>query len=161
MSYFQQTCQYFDKDVKKMTLFIAEIAQNLTVKSEKIHLLLGNSSQPFFDTILSNSDENVIDVSSRNFEFHCFQGQNQPLKILRKIERCHKNDIFVKINATLSYFDPKGVNFMTPMSKKKQCGQDYDKDVMIAGFPLLFAAQTRQLYQARAVGGKVNISLRS
>ena len=35
------------------------------------------------------------------------------------------------------YFDPKGVNFMTPMSKKKQCGQDYDKDVMIAGFPLL------------------------
>ena len=36
------------------------------------------------------------------------------------------------------YFDPKGVNFMTPMSKKKQCGQDYDKDVMIAGFPLLF-----------------------
>ena len=38
------------------------------------------------------------------------------------------------------YFDPKGVNFMTPMSKKKQCGQDYDKDVMIAGFPLLFNA---------------------
>ena len=36
------------------------------------------------------------------------------------------------------YFDPKGVNFMTPMSKKKQCGQDYDKDVMIAGFPLLY-----------------------
>ena len=35
------------------------------------------------------------------------------------------------------YFDPKGVNFMTPMSKKKQCGQYYDKDVMIAGFPLL------------------------
>ena len=35
------------------------------------------------------------------------------------------------------YFDPKGVNFMTPMSKNKQCGQDYDKDVMIAGFPLL------------------------
>ena len=27
MSNFQQTCQYFDKDVKKMTLFIAEIAQ--------------------------------------------------------------------------------------------------------------------------------------
>ena len=38
------------------------------------------------------------------------------------------------------YFDPKGVNFMTPMSKKKQCGQDYDKDVMIAGFPLLLKA---------------------
>ena len=42
MSYFQQTCQYFDKDVKKMTLFIAEIAQKLTKKSEKIYLLLGN-----------------------------------------------------------------------------------------------------------------------
>ena len=40
MSYFQQTCQSFDKDVKKMTLFIAEIPQ----KSEKICLLLGNSS---------------------------------------------------------------------------------------------------------------------
>ena len=39
------------------------------------------------------------------------------------------------------YFDPKGVNFMTPMSKKKQCGQDYDKDVMIAGFPLLSKMQ--------------------
>ena len=40
------------------------------------------------------------------------------------------------------YFDPKDVNFMTPMSKKKQCGQDYDKDVMIAGFPLLDKAMT-------------------
>ena len=35
MSYFHQTCQYFDKDVKKMTPFIAEIAQKLTKKSEK------------------------------------------------------------------------------------------------------------------------------
>ena len=40
------------------------------------------------------------------------------------------------------YFDPKGVNFMTSMSKKKQCGQDYDKDVMIAGFPLLMVPNT-------------------
>ena len=42
-----------------------------------------------------------------------------------------------KLMPHCQYFDPKGVNFMTPMSKKKQCGQDYDKDVMIAGFPLL------------------------
>ena len=35
------------------------------------------------------------------------------------------------------FFDPKGVNFMTSMSEKKQYGQDFDKDVMIAGFPLL------------------------
>ena len=43
------------------------------------------------------------------------------------------------------YFDPKGVNFMTPMSKKKQCGQDYDKDVMIAGFPLLVITHRNEL----------------
>ena len=42
-----------------------------------------------------------------------------------------------KLMPHCQYFDPKGVNFMTSMSKKRQCGQDYDKDVMIAGFPLL------------------------
>ena len=47
-----------------------------------------------------------------------------------------------KLMPHCQYFDPKGVNFMTPMSKKKQCGQDYDKDVMIAGFPLLLKAVT-------------------
>ena len=47
------------------------------------------------------------------------------------------------------YFDPKGVNFMTPMSKKKQCGQDYDKDVMIAGFPLLSWAFLQESYTAK------------
>ena len=58
----------------------------MTEKSEKIYLLLGSLGKPFFDCILSNRVKNVIDVSSRNFEF-IFLGSKSALENFAKIEK--------------------------------------------------------------------------
>ena len=69
--------------------------------------------------------------------FIVFRVKISPWKFCEKLKDVIKMTSLSKSMPHCQYFDPKGVNFMTPMSKKKQCGQDYDKDVMIAGFPLL------------------------
>ena len=69
--------------------------------------------------------------------FIVFGVKISPLKLCENLKVVIKMTSLSKSMPHCQYFDPKGVNFMTPMSKKKQCGQDYDKDVMIAGFPLL------------------------